>query len=363
MRLSALRVVLAVCLLLSASQALAEKNLVWGCLDAARDETPSTTCANTAWRYLPGTVLVMVCPSAGCAYGTATWRLRDKVPQDAWIWACTSDVEPGSTLCPNQTYLRLSQVNKGPEPIGLTLTADRYSIPRGESATLTWVTTRLDAVCTPSWVGTAVNPIEKTTYRVDCRAPKTTAWAEVTIVVTEPQHPVPPCWPTKSMPKLEAVSGGWAAFWLCEKPDGIKHWAHFFQWDNAAEWAARGILPAAEYDAWCAKNCRTMTANEQLIAASLLAKYGSVAVARANSTYTSRPVYARNADGTRGALVSTARVAVGARCDVRKRLTAAGKGTDYYSVQGQENVLTAQIGDLLGNVYTLCDRTDKIGLN
>ena len=113
-----------------------------------------------------------------------------------------------------------------------------------------------------------------------------------------------------------------------------------FRWD-LADWSIAGLMGAkdlAGLDAkWSAAPWQSTSERERALVAALFDEARPRYYAAPNGTYTSRPVYARKEDGTRGALVSSARVAVGDECDCTQR---AIYGTSRYcSVAGRQNAL------------------------
>ena len=124
--------------------------------------------------------------------------------------------------------------------------------------------------------------------------------------------------------------------WFC----GDKPRSFCFRWD-LADWSLAGLAAAkdlAGLDAkWSAAPWQSTSERERALVAALFEQARPRYYAAPNGTYTSRPVYARKEDGTRGALVSTSRVAVGDECDCAQR--AIYGTTRYCSVAGRTNAL------------------------
>lgn len=123
--------------------------------------------------------------------------------------------------------------------------------------------------------------------------------------------------------------------WFCEDTPR----SFCFRWD-LADWSIAALAAAkdaAGLDAkWTAAPWEATSINERAIVAALFNEHRPRYYAARNSTYTTRPVYERTAEGLRGPLVKTSRVAVGAECNCLDRLATSSR---YCSVAGQVNAL------------------------
>lgn len=151
---------------------------------------------------------------------------------------------------------------------------------------------------------------------------------------------------------------GYVGIWSCDLPTKIVSYAFLFSWGEAKAVAKRSIT-VDDVNALCAKTCVALTASEQTYLDQMLAQYGAKGFVAANRGAQSRPVYGANADRTKNDASRPERVAVGAKCDLSKRLA----GTDYFSVAGQPNVATADPDDVLPDVYAVCEVRAPLGLN
>lgn len=144
--------------------------------------------------------------------------------------------------------------------------------------------------------------------------------------------------------------------WFC----GDEPRSFCFRWD-VVDWSIAGLAASknlAGLDAkWTSAPWRATSERERALVAALFDQARPRYYAAPNGTYSTRPVYARKEDGTRGALVSTSRVAVGDECDCTQR--AIYGTTRYCSVAGRANALRP--GEVLpgpdtvsGGSFALC---------
>lgn len=155
-----------------------------------------------------------------------------------------------------------------------------------------------------------------------------------------------------------------ALLWSCDKPDSITSWV--FMWGAAEARDAKGLNRTLTLDvaqALCDANCTTLASDEHAYAQQLIGLFGPHAVVATNGSTLTRPIYARNADGTRSSAKRPETVRVGQACHLGARLKDAhGVGTSYYSVFGRDNAATSAV-DALGDLYALCTVTAPLGLN
>lgn len=138
-----------------------------------------------------------------------------------------------------------------------------------------------------------------------------------------------------------------------------------FRWD-LADWSLAALAAVKDTagldEKWKAAPWHSTSLRERALVAALFEENRTRYFAAPNGTYTTRPIYAKNPDGTRGLLVKTSRVAVGAECNCFDRATY---GTaKYCSVAGKENALAPPAllpgpvagpdGSFSGGSYTLC---------
>jgi hypothetical protein len=176
----------------------------------------------------------------------------------------------------------------------------------------------------------------------------------------------PPCWPTaeSGIPLYEAttVDGHSVKVWPCDMADG-------FVWrpvgyDPSLLSARLNCIPSILYEvitaqslaaAWTACVDRPLSPTEKVVADVLTQKWKPRFEVSGTSTITRRPVYTRNADGTRGVQLRISGVLqyilVREPCDGSKRLL--GISTRYHSVTGR----TSQQGQTLPDEsFAQCQR-------
>lgn len=233
----------------------------------------------------------------------------------------------------------------------------------------------------PVYLCTADVPVGQTdgcpvpgNYTQERFAPKSQA---ARVVVTPPPPPPvavsgPACYPdvvlparlrTASLPAGVSTRYDRIAAWTCQTPTGYSNEVWLFSLSQVIDpviAAMAGVFDETAARDTCAQRCTALTTAETAHATTWAAPYRASASVSASGSATTRPVYALNPDGTRNTTaVPNARVTIGNRCDISKRLAL----TSYYSVAGQPNVATTDPADTLGSVYAICTLTTPTGVN
>jgi RHS repeat-associated protein len=94
------RLLFAALVLLVATPALAEINLIWSCSSATAGSTVNSCAGTASWQIGANGKLVASATAFG-AFGTGTWRLWENVPQDEYVYACSANLAIGAPAgCP-----------------------------------------------------------------------------------------------------------------------------------------------------------------------------------------------------------------------------------------------------------------------
>lgn len=192
----------------------------------------------------------------------------------------------------------------------------------------------------------------------------------------------PACWPFpkfnftgEKIPPTVDTRYTFSATWVCDKPTGYRMFT--FLWGETARTAERAakigkrLMTTSEADAlYIAEWGGPPNTSELDYMLARNTAHQPLAVVAMNGATPTRPVYGKNASGTRNSATRAERVAImqpngrPTYCWWGRRLIDSnGKGTKYFSVQGAPNIATADPHDVLPEVYTLCDVTSQLGFN
>lgn len=156
-----------------------------------------------------------------------------------------------------------------------------------------------------------------------------------------PAGVAPSCYPDIALPlkvrtvTIPTLSNGdnRLSLWTCRTATGYKNERWSWKLADIAPWveqALSGALDEAAARQWSIAN----SGGADHASSAELDQFEAVAKVATNGTSTTRPVYPLNADGTRAATALVTRAAVGAPCDIGRRVA----GTNYYALPGTQTV-------------------------
>lgn len=344
-------------------QAHAEVNLAWS-PQSATVRDPGT------WQLGAETTLVICRTQSSQGYTNAPITTFGACTTE--VYACTVERAVGAGEgCPpgsfsGERFIPKAQVATAaplppptpPSPT-ITLTVSPVAINRGESATITW--TAINTLhCGSSFAGTdhalsgsvQITPATSMTHVMGCDSlpgASSGASASVFILVNPPftSPEPPPCWPLPgtgvTLYETQTVDGHTVKVWGCDMPEGFVWRPVGFDPSRLVERLA--CVPSSIYaaltstslaEAWRACVDRPFSPTEGVVADALTQRWKPRFAVQGGSTVVRRPVYIRNADGTRGLQLRIDNVlqyvVPGIACDGRARLL--GISTRYHLVAG-----------------------------